>query len=158
MRPSDDARARLLRVAGQVFAEQGHQATTVRQICKRAGTNIALVNYYFGDKMGLYTEVLRQSVRSGHVDAIRAALDQEAAPEDILRALIKARLRGMVKGDLAGQQFRIMIHELAQPTPALTRVINDILRPVYERVLKLIGKMIGLRPTDERTRLCAHSV
>lgn len=157
-RAPDDTRAALLRSAGEVFAEFGYQATTVRQICTRAGTNIALVNYYFGDKMGLYTEVLRQSVRFSHVEAIRNALDENSSPEEALRALIKARLHGLSGGDLAGQQFRIVIHELAQPTRALSRVMNDITQPIYKRVLELIGGMIGRAPTDEKTRLCAHSV
>ena len=151
-------RARLLEAAAEVFAEAGYQQAKIRQICARAGTNIALVNYHFGDKMGLYTEVLQQSVRTGHMDAIRSALDQKGPPEDILRALVGARMRGMCSGDLADRKFRIVIHELAQPTPALARMINDVTRPVYKRMLELIGGMIGLAADHEKTRLCAHSV
>lgn len=151
-------RAKLLEAAAEVFAEVGYQQAKIRKICARAGTNIALVNYHFGDKMGLYTEVLKQSVRTGHVDAIRGALDQDGPPEDILRALVRARMRGMCSGDLADRQFRIVIHELAQPTPAMGRVIDDVARPVYKRMLELIGGMIGEPPDDEKTRLCAYSV
>ncbi len=156
--PAGATRTRLLEAAAEVFAEVGYQQAKIRQICARAGTNIALVNYHFGDKMGLYTEVLQRSMRTGHVDAIRGALDQNGPPEGILRALIRARMRGMCSGDLADRQFRIVIHELAQPTPAMGRVIDDVTRPIYKRVLELIGAMIGLPPDDEKTRLCAHSV
>ena len=37
-------RSRLLEAAGEVFAEHGFQATTVRDICARAGANVAAVN------------------------------------------------------------------------------------------------------------------
>jgi AcrR family transcriptional regulator len=92
---SDGTREKLLEAAAEVFAETGYYGATVRQICARAGANIALVNYHFGDKMGLYTEVLQKSVRTGHVNAIRSALDQNGPPEDILRAIVRARMSGM---------------------------------------------------------------
>jgi TetR/AcrR family transcriptional regulator, regulator of cefoperazone and chloramphenicol sensitivity len=153
----EDTRKRLIKAGEEVFAEAGYYAATVREICARARTNIALVNYHFGDKLGLYTEVLRQTAKAGHVDAIRTALDQKGSPEEILRGVIRARMRGMRNGDLADRQFRIFIHELARPTPAMTEVIDEISMPIYKRMLELIGGIIGLPPTDEKTRLCAYS-
>ena len=54
-----ETRNRLLNAAGEVFAEKGFKSATVRAICDRAGANIAAVNYHFGDKEHLYSEVLR---------------------------------------------------------------------------------------------------
>lgn len=155
---SETTREKLLEAARDVFAETGYHGATVRDICARAGTNIALVNYHFGDKLGLYTEVLQRSVRFKHLDTVRDALEQKGSPEEVLRGVIRARVRGMASGDLADQQLRILIHELAQPTPAMTRVINEIGKPVYYRMLELIGTMIGLPPNHEKTRLCTHSL
>ena len=158
-RAPDATRAKLLGTAGRIFAERGYHATTVRDICSRAGANVALVNYYFGGKQGLYMAVLHQLMaRSADLDKVRDAFDEDAPPEDTLRAVIKARLRGLCPGVLADEKSRILMHELAQPTPALTRVINDISRPLYERMLALVGGIIGRRPHDEKTRLCVHSV
>jgi TetR/AcrR family transcriptional regulator, regulator of cefoperazone and chloramphenicol sensitivity len=55
---NDEARRKLIRAAGQVFAEVGYDAATVRQITDRAEVNVASINYYFGDKLHLYREVL----------------------------------------------------------------------------------------------------
>ena len=155
---SDATREKLLEAAGRVFAKRGYYSATVREICRKAGANVAAVNYHFGDKLGLYTEVLEQSVRAAQIEAIRNALDQTAPPEDILRAVIRARLRGVCRGDLPDWHFRIMVHELAQPTPALARLINKVSRPIYERMLELIGRIINLPANHEQTRLCANSV
>ena len=76
----DATRNKLLEAAGQVFAEHGYHSATVREICMRAGANVAAVNYHFGDKLELYTEVLRRSVGAAQNEAIRNALDQEGAP------------------------------------------------------------------------------
>jgi TetR/AcrR family transcriptional regulator, regulator of cefoperazone and chloramphenicol sensitivity len=64
---SSDTEKRLLDAAGEVFAEFGYRAATVRQICEKAGANVAAVNYYFRDKEGLYLAVLR-SVPDAHAE------------------------------------------------------------------------------------------
>jgi len=148
----------LLEVAGPIFADRGYQATTIREICAGAGANVAAINYHFGDKLGLYTEVLQQSVRAAQLIAVQNTLDQNTPPEEILRALIRARLRSISGDDLPDWHSRLLAHELAQPTPALRQLIDKVARPICERLLQLIGGMIGLPAKDENTRLCAISV
>jgi hypothetical protein len=72
--------------------------------------------------------------------------------------VIRARLRSICRGDRPDWHFRILAHELAQPTPALEQLINNVGRPLFTRLLELIGRMIGLAATDDKTRLCAISV
>jgi AcrR family transcriptional regulator len=155
---SERTRERLIEAAGEMFAELGFHHTTVRQICERAGANIAAVNYHFRDKTGLYTEVVRQSMRAAHLDAVRAAFDQNAPAEDILRAVIKTRLESLRGLDLGDWHFRIFAHELAKPTPAIDVVVNEAIRPLYLRMCKLIGSLLGLPPDHQKTRLCAQSI
>jgi TetR/AcrR family transcriptional regulator, regulator of cefoperazone and chloramphenicol sensitivity len=155
---SEPTRETLLEAAGRVFVDRGYQGATIREICLRARANVAAVNYHFGGKLGLYTEVLQQSARAAQFEAIQDALDQNAPPEDILRAVIRARLRGVSRRDAPDWHFQILAHELAQPTPALRQLINKVARPIFKRLLELIGGMIGLPPDDDKTRLCANSV
>src|SRR5690348_12137034 len=95
--PADSTREKLLEVAEQIFAERGFDGATVREICLRAGANIAAVNYHFGDKLNLYTEVLR---RFAHMlDVERAIADRTLPPEELLRKIIRMRLRGVFASD-----------------------------------------------------------
>ncbi len=155
---ADDTRAKLLEAAGEVFAEVGYHRATVREICARAGVNSALVNYHFGDKLALYSEVLQGMVGAARIEAVRAALNQKAPAENILRDVIHARLRGASSGDQRGWLFRILANEIAQPTPAMTRIVNGVSRPLYNQVCEVVGELIGLPSDDEKTRLCTHSV
>ena len=154
--PADDTRARLLRAAAEVFAERGYEGSTVRDICSRAGANVALINYYFGDKMELYTEVLRYSMTCGPAPMTMVVVSK---PEDALRQLIRAMLEKMVQtGDQANLRYRLMLHELAEPSAATGRVFQQLMQPVYERLCEIAGTILGLPADHVRTRLCAHSI
>lgn len=155
---ADRTRTKLLDAAGEVFAEVGYYDATVRQICARAGANVAAVNYHFRDKLALYTEVLRQAVGAVENEAIRKALDDDAAPEDVLRQAIRAMFQKMCGVDRPDLRFGLMAHELAHPTPALSRVIDEAIRPIYSRLREIIGTILRLPSDNETTRLCTISV
>ena len=57
-------RRELLDAAAEVFGEAGYRNATVREICRRAGANIAAINYHFGDKEKLYADVLATLTRA----------------------------------------------------------------------------------------------
>ena len=60
MNPKDDrpeVRQRLLDAGLKFFANRGFGNTKIRDISEEAGSNIAAINYYFGDKMGFYRAV-----------------------------------------------------------------------------------------------------
>src|SRR5579872_740133 len=105
---SDRTREKLIEAAGRVFAEKGYQGATVREICRQAGANVASVNYTFGDKLGLYTEVLRQSVRAAQGAALSAALTSDMRPEQVIRSVITLRLRSLCSEGRPDWHFRIV--------------------------------------------------
>src|SRR5882762_8534622 len=55
----DDARARLIDAAMELFAEKGYEGASVRDLAAAAGVNVAAVSYHFGSKDALYHECLR---------------------------------------------------------------------------------------------------
>ena len=102
------------------------------------------MNYHFGDKLELYTEVLRHSVGASGNGIINQALRSTAPPEEAFRELIHAMLLRVCRADRPGWHFRLMMHEFAQPTPAMASVIDETMRPVYDRFRELIGVMLDL--------------
>ena len=54
-----DMKMKILLAAKKLFAAQGFDGTSVRQICEEAGANVALVSYYFGGKENVFGEVFR---------------------------------------------------------------------------------------------------
>jgi TetR/AcrR family transcriptional regulator, regulator of cefoperazone and chloramphenicol sensitivity len=151
-------REKLLDAAAQVFAERGYHHATIREICRLARANVAAVNYTFGDKLGLYTEVLRQYLRAPQMAQLIAAMDGASSPEEMVRQMIRVRLQGLCSGKRPDWGFRIVMHEFSQPTPAMTNVIDEAVRPIYKRALSAVGQVLGLPPDHEITRLCNNSI
>jgi TetR/AcrR family transcriptional regulator, regulator of cefoperazone and chloramphenicol sensitivity len=147
-----------MEAAEQVFAEVGYYKATVREICRRAGANVAAVNYTFGDKLGLYTETLREALRASPLARVAAAMEAAGSPEELLHSVIRIRLQSLCGKDQPHRAFQIVMHEFSQPTPAMNRVIDEAMRPVYDRMLKAVGTLIGLPPEHPKTRLCSNSV
>lgn len=95
-----DTKERILDVAETLFADHGYAATSLRDITRDAGVNIAAVNYHFGSKDALLAAVLER--RIGPVNRERLVLlDQaEAAAgggpadlESLVRALLSPAFR-----------------------------------------------------------------
>jgi AcrR family transcriptional regulator len=151
-------RDKLIEAAGHVFAERGYNDATIREICRRAGANVAAVNYTFGDKMGLYTEVLRYSVRAAKTAVMNAALDTSLSAEETIRGVIRARLMSLCREARPDWHIRLVMHEFSHPTPAMARVVDEGMRPIYDRMRKAVGEVIGLPPDHETTRLSVNSI
>lgn len=59
---ADPVRARLLKAALDSFLCDDYHKVTTRLIAERAGTNVAMIRYYFGNKEGLYEEMIRDTM------------------------------------------------------------------------------------------------
>jgi len=156
--PPDATEERLLETAGHVFAETGFQAAKVRDICARAKVNLAAVNYHFGDKLGLYQEVLRHAACIAGTAATFDPTLWRPNPEARLRAYVHNVLTLMYGEGHPAWPVRLMTHELAQPTPALDGVVEAIVRPRHDAACALVGGIIGRAPDDRTTKLCTQSI
>lgn len=155
--PAADTRERLLAAAGQVFSETGFRAATVREIVRRAGANIAAVNYHFRDKEGLYAQVLEQAAH----DALQkypphGGLGPDALPEQQLHAFVRSLLlRIFDAGVIHG---KLMAREMVEPTKALARLVEQILRPMYGRLCALVKSLARPGVTISQIEASAKSI
>jgi AcrR family transcriptional regulator len=142
----DATRQALLDVAGQVFAERGFADATSKEICARAGTNMAAVNYHFGSRGVLYEAVL---VEAHHhllkLEEMQEIMARALAPRDKLRAI----LRGIVlraAGPQAHWGARVVIRELMSPTEHASALVHKAIAPKALLMLGLVCDILGLPP------------
>jgi AcrR family transcriptional regulator len=55
-------RARLLKSALDCFLADDYHEVSTRMIAERAGANVSMIRYYFGNKEGLYEEMIRETL------------------------------------------------------------------------------------------------
>ena len=139
-------RAVVLEAAGKVFAERGFAEATSKEICERAGTNGAAVNYYFGGKEGLYEDVLIEAHRHMlSLEDLNRIITSEATPEEKLRVFLKHIIRtAMNASELWG--IRIFLRELASPSPFVPKFITTAVFPKSQKLRELIRDITGLPP------------
>ena len=151
-------RRRLLEVATRLFASHGLEGVSVREICSEALANVAAINYHFGDKLGLYTEVVRLaivSMRRASADSMRGS----GTAEEQLARYIHAQVERVLSGP-GGTSWVIglMNREMENPTPALDRVVRDAIRPRAEYVTGLVAQLLQCTRQDERVAAVVASV
>ncbi|MDR1988818.1 MAG: CerR family C-terminal domain-containing protein [Acidobacteriaceae bacterium] len=154
-----ETRDRLLEAATTLFAADGFKTVTVRDICQAAGANVAAVNYHFGDKMGLYHDVLNEAIEKMH-GTTEAARDEGKgkAPEEKLEILVRVFIDRAVKQGSAPWIHQLMMHEMAEPTPALDLVVERVLRPRFDYLKEIAAELLGCDCADARVEKAAMSV
>jgi AcrR family transcriptional regulator len=140
-------RQRLLEVAGQVFAEQGFDRATGKEICERAGTNTAAVNYYFGGIDGLYVAVIREARnRLISTEAVLAAVAGKADARSKLEAILELLARAVTGTAATSWAPRIFFREIVAPTAAFDEMEKESL--IRVRILRgIVSELTGL-PED----------
>jgi AcrR family transcriptional regulator len=145
----------ILNAAGRIFAENGFHATTVRQITREAGVNLAAVNYHFRDKNELYVNVLKRAYQAG---ARTAQADLAGTPEERLHLFIRMFLGYLLDPERPEWQGILIAREMAKPTPALDRLVTESVNPVKRRIAAIVRELLGPGESETRVGLACLSI
>ncbi|MSR06478.1 MAG: TetR/AcrR family transcriptional regulator [Gemmatimonadetes bacterium] len=83
-----DPKTRLVDVARRLFADQGYEGTSVRDITSRARANLGAITYHFGSKEALYHAVIA-SCAEPLADKVAQVAVTQAAPLDRIEAVVR---------------------------------------------------------------------
>ena len=142
--PSDPTRERLLEAAGEVFAEYGFRQATVREMCRRAGANVAAVNYHFGGKERLYAETLKYGA---HVALEKfppdGGLRRGASPEEALYVFVLSFLKRFLAMGARDWSGKLCAREMVEPTAALDDLVQEVVQPLSQRLHRIVRALLG---------------
>jgi TetR/AcrR family transcriptional regulator len=123
------ARETLLNAAEQVFAEHGFDGARIDLIAKVAGYNKSLIFQYFGDKLGLYAEVIRRAD-----DQTREMQNQALASFQSELALDPEQMTKLLR-QFVGWYFDYLVAH-----PAIMRIYNWELAEGWQTFAKIVSQ------------------
>ncbi|MGL4553838.1 MAG: TetR/AcrR family transcriptional regulator, partial [Gemmataceae bacterium] len=155
----DPTRTRILDAAGPLFAGKGFDATTVREITDRAGTNLAAVNYHFRGKEDLYVETVRHAAHACEARAPTPSWPPGVPAERRLRDFVAAFVRRVLGHDGPAWHRLLIFRELADPRPgACEEFVKHFVRPTFETLLGVVRDLVPPATPPRALRLLAGSV
>ena len=150
------ARDRVLEVACEMFAEAGFHGTHFREICKRAGANVAGICYHFQSKEGLYQAVLMEAGRRlSNRDETLITLNP-LPPEQRLVRLIESLLQR-----LSAERAwitKLLARELVDPACGAHTYVASGLERDFVLLQAVMADLQGPDASKEDIRLYALSV
>jgi TetR/AcrR family transcriptional regulator, regulator of cefoperazone and chloramphenicol sensitivity len=156
-RKSEATRQRILDVALAAFGDAPYKAATTRQIAEAAGVSLPTLQYYFGNKEGLYracaeaiVERYRRHTQTAAAAAAKA-LGQDSGAETArqhLKAVIHA-LAGLLVGSREAKGWAQFVgRELRDPGPAFDTLYENLWRPGTLMTARLIARILGVAEDD----------
>jgi AcrR family transcriptional regulator len=160
----EETRQRILNVALTAFGEASFKAVTTRRIAEAAGVSLPTLQYYFGDKEGLYRACAQAIVEryrrhtTGAAGQAAKALKEDRSAETArlhLKAVIGA-LAGFLVGSKEAERWaQFVARELRDPGPAFEILYESLWRPGVEITARMIARIMGKAESDPAARIQA---
>lgn len=162
-----DTREKLLKTAAQLFARDGYAATSVRDIVRRAGVNIAAVHYHFGDKRELFLAAFNHlsaqcdkllfSPRHG----IRVPQDVDSLSREESLKLLHKLLCHML--DLDSQRKNALISRFfmfaeLDPSGKLPQILMQSTTSIDSTLCRLLARAAGVKRRSAELAMLANVV
>lgn len=153
----DDSSRKLLDAAGEIFAEKGYEAATIREICSRAGMNVAAVNYHFGDKEKLFVEAIRAAECAGGAP-LNFSWPVGMSPAEKLRAYIQRMVHDMLDQHRPSWHAKLLMRAMLEPNEACEALVCEHIRPKFVLLEQVIEEIVPGRLTPRELHRYAFSV
>jgi AcrR family transcriptional regulator len=147
-----DTKTAILDAAERLFAEHGFDATSLRDITREAGVNLAAVNYHFQSKDSLISAVIARRLepitgrRLEMLDAVEAQAGSKRLP---LEKEIEAFARPVLEGAFGTSASKLLGRMYTEPKDFSVRLFNQHLREVARRFQCAFARALPDLPEDD---------
>jgi AcrR family transcriptional regulator len=130
----------------------------VRGICKRAGANVAAVNYHFGGKDELYAAAVNYAHDCAKRYSVDEGLPSDPTPQQRLRGFVRAFLLGLLEEGKPAWHGKLMAREMAEPSAVLEQIAAEGVRPRFNLLMEILRSIVGPDLPELTLRRCGRSI
>jgi TetR/AcrR family transcriptional regulator, regulator of cefoperazone and chloramphenicol sensitivity len=149
---SEKTRAKLIEAAGQLFAENGYNGVTVRDIAKKADTHLSALNYHFRTKEALYREIILEACKFDSISLQDQQKLLEHEPHEALLLFVEETLRDSSKNNNINWQATVINRECWEPSKVFEEVVEKYFSPETKFLSQIIGNTVNQPPSSFHVR------
>jgi AcrR family transcriptional regulator len=135
---SSEVKQRIFEASLNLFSRKGYSGVSIREICRAAETTAPMVYYYFGNKKGLYQEILNEASNARRKQ-IEKAYKTKSEPMDWLRRVLEAWAGIEDTQDLQQLRFIFLREQFGMGSDNFKRSVesyDSYLRQVFKKILE----------------------
>ncbi len=152
-----NTRDEILKIATKQFAQKGYDGASLREICRIAGVNVALISYYWGGKKELFQGIVNNLIEN-QTKYATSALDFAINPEDLSKEeQIDLMYRTVDKAieffysDMSSELLTILTHGQKEK-----EIFGNL--PLFKYGKKLFAALFDLKENDKQVILTLVSI
>jgi len=147
---------KIIKSAIVLFANNGFDSTSTREICKQAGVNLSLIPYYFGNKDGLYIDIIESIVDYGLIslkEEIELANNVRTMNSDekinLFKNLLWKYTDFLYSENVPSSFVILMIKEQAVSNSKFSKIYSQKINVLYDALRKILAAILNKKNSDK---------
>ena len=149
------SRKKIVNSAIILFANKGFESTSTREICRHAGVNLSLIPYYFGNKDGLYTDIIENILDYGlaylNEEIKKVSLIHLLSREEKIHLYISLleKYANFIYSDNVPNAFVILMIKEQVSNSKFSQLYSQKISVLYKALIKLLASILDKSETDK---------
>lgn len=159
------SRKKIINAAIVLFASKGFDSTSTREICRHAGVNLSLIPYYFGNKSGLYIDIIESIINYGLTflqeeiaKASQINLMTREEKIDLYQILLEKYTDFLYSENVPSSFVVLMIKEQIVSHSKFGEIYSQKISIFYKALRKIIASVLGKNENDKSIILEVSSI
>lgn len=150
------SRKKIVNSAIVLFANKGFDSTSTREICRHAGVNLSLIPYYFGNKEGLYINIIESIINYGisflqeelllSENVTSMNMDERVC---LYRKLLEKYADFIYSGNVPDSFIILMIKEQAVTHSKFSETYSKKISILYKSLRKILSSILEKNENDK---------